>query len=657
MRKSLSFLLVVLISSAFCFELQVDAFKLPDTGQEKCYDFIDNEEMSCVSYPYGQDGAYAQGPPPAFNDNGNGTVTDLNTGLTYQKSDDGITRWLPNAKSYCEGLDLGGHMDWRLPSRRELLLLVNFGRIWPAVDIAYFPDCHSDGYYWSSTPNPTPDPYWSAYQIYLGEGGADSSAETKGYLTQFNYVQCVRGPTLPKSVFVDNLDGTVTDTTTGIMWQKGNSEVMDLWENQLQYCSDLQLAGYYDWRLPNIRELETLIDDTRSPPLIDPIFGSLLGELTSSSSSVSHPHYVWVIDTDSGSVHFRQKQNLRHVRCARLGPESDYWDRLDNLIISGLNSVYFLNSNYGWSVGNQGAILTTQDGGESWSAQSIGRSTSLQAVIFADMQNGWLLENITGYNGVGRIHHTNNGGSSWSQQYQGTAYTYLYGLSFLNENRGWVVGSKGVILYTDDGGVSWVSQTSNTTAQLNSVQFVDDNTGWIVGDNGVILHTTNGGGIWTTQASGTINNLKSVKFVTPDNGYVVGWEGTILRTIDGGTTWGLQTHPDITFSSVDFLNETEGWAVGNKIGYSTMLRTINGGETWSPVYAGTTNSLASINFVNGTDGWVVGGSVIMKLRLCKGDFDGDRDVDGSDLVGLIVNPSLIDIVKFAQEMGRTGCPQ
>ena len=441
------------------------------------------------------------------------------------------------------------------------------------------------------------------------------------------------------------------------MWQKGTSEYMTGWETELEYCANLQLAGYSDWRLPNIRELETLVDDTRYNPTIDPIFGNLLGELSSSTSLVYLPHYVFVVSTENGSVHFRQKQNIRHVRCARLGPESDYWDRLDFYNNFGLNAVYFLNSNAGWCVGEQGAILSTQDGGKNWNHQYFGRSSSLQAVVFTDTQNGWLLENITGYNGMGYIYHTDNGGNFWSLKYPvNTPYTYLYGLFFLNENKGWVVGSKGIILYTDDGGDNWVSQTSNTNEQLNSVNFVDANTGWIVGENGVILHTENGGSSWTVQVSNTLADLKSVKFVNTNNGCSVGWEGTILRTTNGGRNWDLQTYPDISFYSVGFLNETEGWAVGNKIGNTMMLRSLDSGATWHHVYAGTSNILKSLNFVNGTDGWVVGGSVIMKLRLCKGDFDGDGDTDGSDLAYLIANLSFVDIVKFAQEFGKTDCP-
>ena len=149
MRIFFSLLMVVLIS-ILGFKIEVGAFKLPDTGQDKCYDFFENLEISCVSNPYGQDAVYSQGPPIEFYDNDNDTVTDMNTGLIWQKNDDGITRYWSAAKSYCESLELGGHTDWRLPSRRELLLLVNFGYEYPAIDLEYFPECHGD-WYWSST--------------------------------------------------------------------------------------------------------------------------------------------------------------------------------------------------------------------------------------------------------------------------------------------------------------------------------------------------------------------------------------------------------------------------------------------------------------------------------------------------------------------------
>ena len=67
---------------------------------------------------------------------------------------------------------------------------------------------------------------------------------------------------------VDNGDGTVTDTVTGLMWQQGEAGAMN-WQNALIYCEDLALAGYDDWRLPNRNELHTLVDYTEFNPAID----------------------------------------------------------------------------------------------------------------------------------------------------------------------------------------------------------------------------------------------------------------------------------------------------------------------------------------------------------------------------------------------------
>jgi hypothetical protein len=91
------------------------------------------------------------------------------------------------------------------------------------------------------------------------------------------------------------------------------------WERHLAYCEDLYLADYDDWRLPNIRELQTLLDDTQSPAL-DPVFeGPVNGELSSSTTFIGYPSYVFVVSVEYASVHFRHKDNTRSVRCVRSG--------------------------------------------------------------------------------------------------------------------------------------------------------------------------------------------------------------------------------------------------------------------------------------------------------------------------------------------------
>ena len=76
----------------------------------------------------------------------------------------------------------------------------------------------------------------------------------------------VRSPT---QRFIDNGDGTVTDTTTGLMWSKENVGGKCNWEASDKACRELRLAGHKDWRIPTRGELLTLVDDTRSSPAID----------------------------------------------------------------------------------------------------------------------------------------------------------------------------------------------------------------------------------------------------------------------------------------------------------------------------------------------------------------------------------------------------
>ena len=78
----------------------------------------------------------------AFVVNGDGTVTDTSTMLIWQQQTAGSMTW-EAAISYCEGLSLGGHDDWRLPNTNELQSLVDYTRYYPAIDTAAFPDTMS----------------------------------------------------------------------------------------------------------------------------------------------------------------------------------------------------------------------------------------------------------------------------------------------------------------------------------------------------------------------------------------------------------------------------------------------------------------------------------------------------------------------------------
>jgi len=104
--------------------------------------------------------------------------------------------------------------------------------------------------------------------------------------------------------FIDN-GSTVTDTRTGLVWQKQDDGNTRTWDGALSYCEGLPLAGQNDWRLPNIKELESLTDDSRYNPAIDPVFtGTKLSHYWSSTTYAYDPNYAWVVNFYDGYVYY-----------------------------------------------------------------------------------------------------------------------------------------------------------------------------------------------------------------------------------------------------------------------------------------------------------------------------------------------------------------
>ncbi|VAW61143.1 hypothetical protein MNBD_GAMMA08-272, partial [hydrothermal vent metagenome] len=227
-------------------------------------------------------------------------------------------------------------------------------------------------------------------------------------------------------------------------------------------------------------------------------------------------------------------------------------------------------------------------------------STNLNAVHFSDALNGWVVGDR------GTILHTVDGGNSWATQTSGSSRS-LNSVQFLDKGlRGWAVGN-GTILHTADGGKSWAAQTSGASSWLTSVQFLDKGLrGWTVGNGGTILHTADGGKSWAAQTSGASSWLTSVQFLDKGlRGWAVGDEGTILHTVDGGKSWAAQTSESSSnLESVQFLDKgLRGWAVGRE---GTILHTVDGGKSWAAQTSGSSSRLRSVQFLDkGLRGWVV----------------------------------------------------
>lgn len=118
--------------------------------------------------------------------------------------------------------------------------------------------------------------------------------------------------------YTDHGNGTVTDQGTGLMWQNSNVSEARYWQGALDYCKGLTLAGHTDWRLPNIKELESLVDATRFNPSIDPVFTGTKSSYDWSSTSAAYsPDFAWGVSFYDGFVGGNFKLDDYYVRCVR----------------------------------------------------------------------------------------------------------------------------------------------------------------------------------------------------------------------------------------------------------------------------------------------------------------------------------------------------
>lgn len=344
------------------------AFKLPDTGQNKCYQAVDPyAEIPCAGTD--QDGAYSINPM-SYTSYSDGTVTDNNTGLMWQKEDDNQTyNWYQATGTYnatynadpqqnvCGSLTVGGYSDWRLPTKVELMTIFDYSVLYPgpAIMSAYFPNTKASDY-WSNTA--VHASHSSAWVMDFSEGRTSGDD-----MSSANYVRCVRGTEATRTL-LNNGNGIVTDTRTGLMWQQGEAGQMT-WGNAILHCEGLSLGGHADWRLPSVKELDSLMDDTRDHPTINT---SYFPDAYSSSywSSTTQTlltgttkwNWTWEVDFGNGWVSFITKDSNHYTRCVRGGEPGT----LVNLTIAknggGTGSVTADSGTINWS-GNTGTASYT----------------------------------------------------------------------------------------------------------------------------------------------------------------------------------------------------------------------------------------------------------------------------------------------------------
>ena len=337
------------------------AWPVPDTGQTKCYN-TSGGEIPCPQPGedlYGQDANYTINPPSYTKLDSTGDVLqddattwvmvrDNVTGLIWEAkqnkdgnpdyfnphdADNTYTWYDPNpatnggdAGTPGDGTDtddfiaalnnasFGGFSDWRLPTRKELRSIVDYGKQNPSINTLYFPNAVAS-YYWSSNTRA----YFSKdYAWGMGfYNGSDGSHHSKA--NPF-HVRAVRGGHT-QNQFVDNGDGTITASDTGLMWQKETAPGFYQWEQATAYCENLILGGYSDWRLPTIKELDSIGDLTRYNRAIDKTYfpNTMSSPPYLSSTAYYAPRYLWGMYFENCEDRIIGRTSYYYVRAVRGG--------------------------------------------------------------------------------------------------------------------------------------------------------------------------------------------------------------------------------------------------------------------------------------------------------------------------------------------------
>ena len=294
------------------------------TDQIRCYD-EDGKPMDCAGS--GQDGEMRCGvkwPSPRFEARGE-MVVDRLSGLIWTR--DAEVGQFP--QTWTEALDFVaemnrekafGYRDWRLPERRELFSLVSHDRINPAVPAgAPFKNVFS-GYYWTATTcSRLQDQAW---YMHLGGGRLQRGMKHGSYMVwpvrrqseEPHAPASASDPRAPSSRSADAvryvIEGdAVLDRRTGLEWASDAITASGSlnWNSALEFIAGMNngnLHGRRDWRLPNVRELESLIDLGRHTPALSEghPFGRLPEGCWSSTTSVYEPRYAWVVYLQDGAV-------------------------------------------------------------------------------------------------------------------------------------------------------------------------------------------------------------------------------------------------------------------------------------------------------------------------------------------------------------------
>ena len=332
------------------------------------------------------------------------------------------------------------------------------------------------------------------------------------------------------------------------------------------------------------------------------------------------------------------------------------WQALNTAQRPDMNGIHFVDSLHGWTVGDEGAIFYTENGGNEWMGSNHGFEWGkIFGLYFIDSNNGYAASR------TGHMLRTADGGSTWDEHYLGT---YIYGFSAI-DNHVWTAATEDTVFHSMDGGINWEIQSTGligggfwsgiqemdfadtlhgfgftydsyfvstsdggetwATAPIEDVglpntvlweiDFADPLHGWIISSDKRIFKTTDGGQNWYDTQYNLGGTPADIFFIDSQVGWMCGWGGIVAKTTDGGDSWVLlNTSSENSHFDIYFKDNNDGWALG----YGSLMYTYDGGDTWEEQLLPEQFEYNTLFFLDGLHGWIGGdASTILGTSPCQ----------------------------------------
>ncbi|HSS18501.1 MAG TPA: YCF48-related protein [Pyrinomonadaceae bacterium] len=292
----------------------------------------------------------------------------------------------------------------------------------------------------------------------------------------------------------------------------------------------------------------------------------------------------------------RQEQEDRPVRL----------NRIPALAFAGKSSAWLVSE-------DQKKVLFTSDGGSHWN-ETTNDFGQVSCLDFIDPRNGWLVavdENPAHlFRTTASVFRTTDGGVSWKRiSRPASTHLMVWQIKLTDQLHGWLVALDSV-WRSQDGGLTWqnVSPAALRGSPVKGAFLGSD--AWICTAGGMVFRTSDGGESWRSQTVNPQLDFVDIVFTDSKNGWLQtplsnAYMGVLYRTSNGGETWHLEPRleNDLSLTSVSFINEHEGWGVGQ----SVIAHTFAAGSSWQLSSFDMKDWIFwTVHFSDSEHGWIVG---------------------------------------------------